>query len=156
MSITLEKIDMIMQRANVSYKEAKEALERHNGDILEALIELEAEQKTARPKFDQGNREERRYRQNHQDFWTEFSEGAKQLFKKMSATSLTLSSKEKQYFDIPMIVAAILVVITLPVSLFLLILPYCFGMRFDIKDSSGHSVYEKPSTVSQKDNTTEF
>lgn len=156
MSITLEKIDMIMQRANVSYKEAKEALEKHNGDILEALIELEAEQKTSRPNFDQGNREERRYRQNHQDFWAEFSDGAKQLFKKMSATSLTLSSKEKQYFDIPMIVAFILALITLPVSLFLLILPYCFGLRFDIKDNTGHSIYEKPSEASQKDHTTEF
>ncbi|WP_425446097.1 DUF4342 domain-containing protein [Dethiothermospora halolimnae] len=46
MEITLEKIDQIRERTGVSYKEAKEVLERHNGDVLEALIELEASHKS--------------------------------------------------------------------------------------------------------------
>lgn len=41
MDITLEKIDKIRERTGVSYKEAKEVLEKHNGDVLEALIALE-------------------------------------------------------------------------------------------------------------------
>ena len=41
MDINLEKIDQIRQRTGVSYKEAKEALERANGDVVEALIDLE-------------------------------------------------------------------------------------------------------------------
>ncbi|MHC1745772.1 MAG: DUF4342 domain-containing protein [Negativicutes bacterium] len=40
-NITLEKIDILRDRAGVTYKEAKEALERSNGDVIEALIELE-------------------------------------------------------------------------------------------------------------------
>jgi len=37
----LEKIDVIRGRAGVSYREAKEALARSDGDVLEALICLE-------------------------------------------------------------------------------------------------------------------
>lgn len=40
--ITLEKIDTVRGRTGVTYKEAKEALERVGGNVVEALIELEA------------------------------------------------------------------------------------------------------------------
>jgi len=45
MDISLEKIDVIRQRTGVSYREAKEALERNSGNVLETLIELEDESK---------------------------------------------------------------------------------------------------------------
>ena len=37
-NITLEKVDMVKDRTNVTYEEAKEALEFCNGDVLEAQI----------------------------------------------------------------------------------------------------------------------
>lgn len=37
----LKKIDILRQRIGVSYREAISALERHDGDVVEALIELE-------------------------------------------------------------------------------------------------------------------
>lgn len=43
-TITLEKIDILRERAGVSYREAKEMLEKHNGDVIAALIELESVQ----------------------------------------------------------------------------------------------------------------
>lgn len=45
MEITLDKIDQLRKRANVSYKEAKEALEKNEGNIVEALAELEEAEK---------------------------------------------------------------------------------------------------------------
>lgn len=45
MSITLEKIDLLRERANVSYQDAKEALEQCNNDLVEALVYLEKEMK---------------------------------------------------------------------------------------------------------------
>jgi len=45
MSISLELIEKLKERANVSYAEAKEALEKCNGDLLDALINLEKEDK---------------------------------------------------------------------------------------------------------------
>ena len=45
MKITLEQIDFLRERANVSYKEAKEALEQSEGDMVEALVMLEKQNK---------------------------------------------------------------------------------------------------------------
>ena len=39
--ITLEQVEKLREKANVSYDEAKAALEAANGDMLEALINLE-------------------------------------------------------------------------------------------------------------------
>ena len=39
--ITLEKIDIIRERTGVSYKEAKEALEQNDGQVIETIIFIE-------------------------------------------------------------------------------------------------------------------
>ena len=41
MEITLEKIELVKDRTGVSYKEAKEALERANGSVVDAIIDIE-------------------------------------------------------------------------------------------------------------------
>lgn len=41
MDISLEKVDIIRDRTGVSYKEAKEALEAANGNVVDALINIE-------------------------------------------------------------------------------------------------------------------
>ncbi|QDR80926.1 DUF4342 domain-containing protein [Sporomusa termitida] len=46
MEITLEKIDMVRERTGVSYRDAKAALERNAGNVIETLIELEDNNKT--------------------------------------------------------------------------------------------------------------
>lgn len=45
MTVSLEQIELLKERANVSYGEAKEVLEKCNGDVLEALIYLEGQSK---------------------------------------------------------------------------------------------------------------
>ena len=54
-NITLEQIDLIMQRANVSYAEAKEALEQCGGDTVEALLLLEKANKVKPQNQSSGN-----------------------------------------------------------------------------------------------------
>ncbi|HEY5563431.1 MAG TPA: DUF4342 domain-containing protein [Clostridiaceae bacterium] len=44
--ITLEKVDLIRERADVTYNEAKEALEASEGNVVDALIYLENKIKT--------------------------------------------------------------------------------------------------------------
>ncbi len=41
MEITLEKIELVKDRTGVSYKEAKEALERADGSVVDAIIAIE-------------------------------------------------------------------------------------------------------------------
>ena len=43
MEITLEKIELVKDRTGVTYKEAKEALEKVNGNVVDAIILLENE-----------------------------------------------------------------------------------------------------------------
>ena len=47
MEITLEQVERLKDKANVSYEDAKNALEQTDGDLLEALILLEQQGKTA-------------------------------------------------------------------------------------------------------------
>lgn len=44
----LEKVDIIRERMDVSYKKAKEALERAGGDVVSALVMLEEEKEKQR------------------------------------------------------------------------------------------------------------
>ncbi|MCE5197239.1 MAG: DUF4342 domain-containing protein [Negativicutes bacterium] len=46
--ITLEKIDLVRERMNISYKEAREALDASNGDLVGALVHLEEKKKGKR------------------------------------------------------------------------------------------------------------
>lgn len=46
MDITLEKIDAVVDRTGVSYKEAKDALEKNDGSVIEAIIYLEQQRKS--------------------------------------------------------------------------------------------------------------
>ena len=47
--ITMEQVEKLRTYADVTYEEAKNALERAEGDLLEALILLEKEGKTKGP-----------------------------------------------------------------------------------------------------------
>jgi hypothetical protein len=48
MEINIEQVERLMERANVSYEEAKVALEESGGNLLDALILLERKGKTRR------------------------------------------------------------------------------------------------------------
>ena len=49
MEITLERVERLREKADVSYAQAKEALEYSSGDLLDALIYLEEEGAIPRP-----------------------------------------------------------------------------------------------------------
>lgn len=49
MTTTLEQVELLREKANVNYDEAKEALESSDGDLLDALIYLEKKGKVTPP-----------------------------------------------------------------------------------------------------------
>ncbi|MBS7527022.1 DUF4342 domain-containing protein [Fusibacter paucivorans] len=138
MSVSLEKIDMLMERANISYKEAKEALEKFDGDMVEALIYLESNQKTAKhtvSRHPREHREQRRQQRRTQN--RDIFEDIKGFVQKLHKTSFIVSKKDRRLLDIPLTVAGIIILVTLPASLFLLILPYFFGYQIRILNADG-------------------
>jgi len=140
MAVSLEKIDMLMERANISYKEAKEALEKFDGDMVESLIYLESNEKVSagRPSNHyHENREKREKRHQRRGKERDFFEDLKKMFKKMHATSFIIAKKGKRLLDIPLTIAVFIILFTLPASIFLLILPYVFGYQIAILNADG-------------------
>ncbi|MBU3804358.1 MAG: DUF4342 domain-containing protein [Candidatus Cellulosilyticum pullistercoris] len=114
-TITLEQVDLLMQRANVSYTEAKEALERCNGDVVEALLYLEKAEKINLPKSAASNVDK-----------------LTSLIDKLNATTFIMKKKEKVYVNVPLSVALIAIILCFHVSILAIIIAIIFGVRISI------------------------
>lgn len=104
MSINLEQIDALRERANVSYEVAKEALERSNYDMVEALIYLERQNKINGQKAEG----------NHN---SSFKHTIKDLVKKGNETKLVIKKNENTVLNVPVNVAVLTTVIAAPVTI---------------------------------------
>jgi len=130
MNISLELIDEMRKRTNCSYQEAKELLEKHNGDIIEAIIDFEKSQP---------------HRSHHCPHSKNSSLGAtiKKLIHKGSVTRFIIEKNEETYLNIPIIILVLVVLITMPIFWFYLVLCaalYFMGYKIRIKRSAGQTV----------------
>lgn len=87
MEIDIEKVDIVRERMRVSYAEAKEALEKSDGNVVDAIIYLEGKQKNV---FD-----------NVSDAGNEFVEGIKKIVKKGNVNRIRIKKDGKVLLDIP-------------------------------------------------------
>lgn len=85
--ITLEKIDVIRQRTGLSYAEAKELLEKNNGNVVDTLIYIENNQKS--------------FTQNISDFSNDLLDTIKDIIKKGNVNRIRIKKDEKVLIDIP-------------------------------------------------------
>jgi len=130
MHITIELIDEMRKRTNCSYQEAKELLEKHNGDIIEAIIEFEKSQP---------------HRSRHCPHTKNSSFGAtiKRLIHKGSVTRFIIEKNAETYLNIPIIILVLIVLITMPIFWFYLVLIaalYIMGYKIRIKKGAGQMV----------------
>lgn len=110
-NITLEQVDIVRERCNVSYAKAKEALEISNGDVLEAIIYLEQNQKE----------ENENYYTNNKCFSNTISiedlkSFIKDLIEKGNVARIKIKKDDKELLDIPVNagIAASVIAITIP------------------------------------------
>jgi hypothetical protein len=103
MAVSLEMIELLRERAHVSYEEAKEALEKCNNDVVEALIYLEKQEKIKKPPQD-----------------TPASSGImanlKKLIKACNITKFIISKNDKVIIDLPLTIVIILAIIITPIT----------------------------------------
>ena len=83
----LAKIDIIRERTNLSYAEAKELLAQHNGDVVAALIALEA----------QGKTEQQQWKQKG----SEIVEKVKELIHKGNITKIKVTQNNQVILEVP-------------------------------------------------------
>jgi DNA-binding transcriptional MerR regulator len=95
MEITLEKIDVIRERTGLSYKEAKEALEKCGGDVVETLILLESTKK------------DEKWTDNLSTAGSEVLERLKELIKQGNVTKIRVKKDSNTILDIPVTAGAI-------------------------------------------------
>lgn len=132
MSVTLDKIDVIMERANVSYQEAKEALEEHNGDLVEALIALEKGEKI--------KSEKKKVKENINEKSESFFNKLEIEIKKLHKNKFRISKEGEQILNIPATIAIILFVITFPFSFIFLAVLLLLGYRISLKTKESEVV----------------
>ncbi|MBE6024150.1 MAG: DUF4342 domain-containing protein [Cellulosilyticum sp.] len=113
-TITLEQIDLIMQRAHVSFSEAKKALEHCNGDVVEALLYLEKVEKIETQKTSSST-----------DKVTSF-------INTLNATTFIMKKKERTYVNVPLSVALIAIILCFHVSFITIIIALILGIKISI------------------------
>ena len=111
-NITLEQVDVVRERCNVSYAQAKEALEACNGDVLEAIIYIEQNQKKEN---ENSETKENEYAFNAISM-EELKNLIKGLIEKGNVTRIKIKKDHKEILDIPVNagIAASVIAITIP------------------------------------------
>lgn len=102
MDITLEKIDKIRERTGISYKEAKEVLMKHNGDVLEALIDLEESKHT--------------WSDNLSSKGEAVIESLREILRKGNVTKIVVKKDGDTIMNLPVTAGAIGAILALPVT----------------------------------------
>ncbi len=103
MEISLEKIDAVIARTAATFKEAKEALEKTEGDVVEAIIFIEENRKS--------------WTDNISYKGEQMIEKVKELLRKGNVTKITIKKDEEVIMNIPVTAAALGTIISAPLAL---------------------------------------
>lgn len=111
-NITLEQVDKVRERCNVSYAEAKEALEVSNGDVLDAIIYIEKNKQNNSESFN----EEKFDSKFNTISIDELKDLIKSLIEKGNVTRIKIKKDDNELLDIPVNagIAAGVIAITIP------------------------------------------
>jgi len=130
MKITLEQIDFLRERANVSYREAKEALEETGGDIVEALVMLEKQNKIS------GKKQSSSKSNGENGFW----DSIKNFFRKMNRIRFILRNEKSVLINFPLTVALILAIFATPFAVVGILVALFAGYRIQFKTDKGEDM----------------
>ncbi|NLM21181.1 MAG: DUF4342 domain-containing protein [Peptococcaceae bacterium] len=137
MKISMELIDEMRKRTNCSYQEAKELLEKNNGDLVEAIIEFETRH---------GSKNHEHCKHKHR--YKAYTEGnhkqkAKTLLHKGFVTRVVIEKDENIILNLSVIILILAVLITMPVIWIwpvAFIVLYFTGYKIRIKKETGDEV----------------
>jgi hypothetical protein len=160
MEITLEKIDSLRERANVSYAEAKEALENSGGNMIDAIISLEGDNKTV---YDRVKREKARSRdqermhekkEKYKANADDFVDSSKKVFASMNDTRVIMYNNDRVVLDVSLTITLVAAIFAFPVTVAIIVIGMLTGNRFKVvrKDKKGdivNDVLDKAAKVSQ-------
>lgn len=94
--ITLEKIDILRGRTGISYREAKDALERNHGNLIEALIDLD----------DKKDKQETKWTETFSVRSGEVIDRVKELIHEGNVNKISIKSEGRSLVEIPVSLGA--------------------------------------------------
>lgn len=122
MTVKLELIDELKRRANVSYEEARDALEKTNGDMVEALIYLEKQNKV------------------NQEKESNFFTMVKKIIKKGNRTKFIVRKAETTILSLPVTAVVIITVVAPYVTVIGLIVALLTGYKIKFQGKNGEDM----------------
>ncbi|MEG2119136.1 MAG: ubiquitin [Pseudoflavonifractor sp.] len=147
MAISLEEVERLREKSGAGYEACRDALERTDGDLLDALIFLERTgcsrtgggTFTTNPKETVGDMaaappkaggKRRGKQEKRRDWLRELWEMALNLLRHATANQFEIWRKGQMTTSIPVLILVLLFVMTFPFSLFLLLLGLFIGCRY--------------------------
>lgn len=153
-----EMVEKLRQRANVTYEEAKNALEQCDWDILDALVLLESEGRVGnntgavpQEKFITKAEEEAdvrsRKKENEKSIGRRICECAIRLIRKGLENTFTVRRGEEEIISVPVLVLVLLLVCVWPFTAIALIIGLFLGWRYRF---SGPDIGKKINDIMDK------
>lgn len=146
----MEMVEKLRQHANVTYEEAKAALESANWDMLDAMIELERRGKVrAGAAYETGSTRGAQYEKvnatasakRENNGWKNFCASVCALFSKSCKNSFRVTRNDSELITVPLLVMVILMIVCFWILLPVLVVALFFNCRYsfvgpDFKDES--------------------
>jgi hypothetical protein len=147
-----EKVEKLRQRADVSYEDAKKALEAANGDLLDAMIYLEKEGKTANTMSNGeivvssvvvDGEEKKSHKKNSSENGEKFKEFCKTSWKKGNENFFVVTHKSNVIIKIPVWAMIVLLIFTFHVTLPVMLISLFFGVRYSFMGEADFDTLNK-------------
>ncbi len=146
---TLEKIDRLRERANVTYEEARDALAQSGDDLLDAIVLLEKQGKVKQPgqtSYSTQYEEQKEYirvqdkveeqRQSAPSFTRSLARVFHFFFRFIFHTSFHVRRRDHDLFVVPTWVLA-LILLMWKVALPAAVIAMLFGIRYSFRGNEG-------------------
>lgn len=140
--ITLEQVDQLRKRTNCSYEEAKALLEKHNGDVLEAIVEFEKSRNNKNYTNHNGSWDNTEWKRQGRDFWIK----CRELIQKGFENKVIVEDRKGILFSVPVNIMLLFIIFVSYVTIPMLIILLLLGYRISIKKAEGKE-YDLSSMV---------
>ena len=128
-----EKVDALRGRANVGYEEAKSALDRSNGDILDAMILLEREGKTRNSGAGSFNSNFATETKCTKGDGKSFGEKLKALIHKSTVNYLVIDRKDERILRLPVLAMVLMFIFLTPITITALIVSLFLDCKYSFE-----------------------
>jgi len=129
--ITLEQVDQLRKRTNCSYEEAKILLEKHNGNVLDAIVEFEKNKGKKSFGYD-----EKSWKKQSGDFFKRLWE----MIQKGFEINVVIEDRNGILLNVPVNILIILIILIPPVTIPILLLLLILGYKISIRKQKGEEI----------------